>query len=601
MESKGGLVDDRIARLELVVDQLREEVRAIEGRLDALTAGAGGSGPATVTAANEAITEGAVPDTRRERRTSRLAGRDPYDPVVVLTQIGRLFLVLAGGFFLRAMTEAGLLVPAVGVSLAFLYGLSWLVLADRAGARQQIPNAAFHAVASALVVFPLLVEATTRFKVLSPGGGVLVLLVLTAAFLFVAWHRRLQAVAWVAVATALPTSLVLLLKTGVMAPYALYLIFFGVATLWFCYLLGWRAIRWPTALVADLAVAGLVVRAMTPGHADTAAVAVLLQWTLLGAYLASIAFQTLARGRSVGVFEVVQTTLALLIGYAGTVVLARVIGSVPVAVGVTSLLLGAACYAVAFVLIDRRAEQQEWNRYFYTSLALVLVLAGSMLCLRSPWPGLVFAVLGVAAAMGWSRVGRRYMLLHAAVYTAAAAVVSGAFRYGAWALGADPSGQWQTPGAEILVVLLASAASAVLAARRPAPEGGVFASVLRLAIVIVVVWVADACVTGFVAPVVAATADGTVDPGALATLRTGVLAVASLLIAWLGRHAGYREWAWVVYPLLVGTGLKMVVQDFSDSRPATLFIALGLFGVALILAPRLKRVPKARKATAESG
>lgn len=588
-------MDDRIARLEVVVDQLRQDVSVLQGRLDALVERPQG-GPAPVPVAPA----GSEQETAPRLKASRLAGRDPYDPVVVLTYIGRLFLVLAGGFFLRAMTEAGLLAPAVGASLAFLYGLAWLVLADRAGARQQVPNAAFHAVASALVVFPLLVEATTRFKVLSPAGSVLVILVLTTAFLFVAWHRRLPAVAWVAVATALPTSLALMLKTGSMAPYALYLIAFGVATLLLSYVLGWRAIRWPTALVADLAVAGLVVRAMTPEHADTAAVAVLLQWTLMGAYLASIGLHTLIRGRSVGVFEIAQTAIALLIGFAGTVVLARAIGAVPVAVGVTSLLLGAACYAVAFTVIDRR-QAQEWNLYFYTSLALVLVLAGSMLCLRSPWPGLVFAVLGVAAAAAWSRIGRRYMLLHAAVYTTAAAVVSGAFRYGAWALGADPTGQWQRPGAGILVVLLASAASAALVARRPAPEGGIFASVLRLAIVIVVVWVADACVTGFVAPVVAGTTSGAVDPGALATLRTGILAVASLLIAWLGRHAGYREWAWVVYPLLVGTGLKMVVQDFSDSRPATLFIALGLFGVALILAPRLKRAPKAGGAKPEAG
>jgi len=50
-------------------------------------------------------------------------------------------------------------------------------------------------------------------------------------------------------------------------------------------------------------------------------------------------------------------------------------------------------------------------------------------------------------------------------------------------------------------------------------------------------------------------------------------------------------------PLLVVTGLKMVAQDFGQSRPATLFIALALYGAALIVAPRLRR---ARKATGDS-
>jgi hypothetical protein len=33
----------------------------------------------------------------------------------------------------------------------------------------------------------------------------------------------------------------------------------------------------------------------------------------------------------------------------------------------------------------------------------------------------------------------------------------------------------------------------------------------------------------------------------------------------------------------------MLAQDFKYSRPATLFIALALYGIALIIAPRLRR------------
>jgi hypothetical protein len=35
--------------------------------------------------------------------------------------------------------------------------------------------------------------------------------------------------------------------------------------------------------------------------------------------------------------------------------------------------------------------------------------------------------------------------------------------------------------------------------------------------------------------------------------------------------------------------LKILLQDISGSRPATLFLALGVYGCALILAPRLRR------------
>ena len=81
---------------------------------------------------------------------------------------------------------------------------------------------------------------------------------------------------------------------------------------------------------------------------------------------------------------------------------------------------------------------------------------------------------------------------------------------------------------------------------------------------------------------------GIVDLGALATLRRECLPP-TLLVAWRRAARRFREWVWLVYPLLVLVGLKMVAQDFKHSRPATLFIALALYGIALIVAPRLRR------------
>jgi hypothetical protein len=101
--------------------------------------------------------------------------------------------------------------------------------------------------------------------------------------------------------------------------------------------------------------------------------------------------------------------------------------------------------------------------------------------------------------------------------------------------------------------------------------------------------VASGCVAGYLGSLTATSTDGTVNLGILATVRTGVLAVATLLVAAVARRDRFREWGWLVYPLLVVVGLKMVAQDFKYSRPATLFIALALYGVALIVAPRLRR------------
>lgn len=576
-------MDDRVARLESTVEDLRRAVLTLQRRLDALEAkpvlGAAGEADAVGAETAGALTEVAP---------AAAAGRGWRDPIVVATLIGRLALVLAGGFFLRGMTEKGVLAPQVGVALGFAYGLVWLFLADRAGERHQMPSAVFHALAAAMVAFPLLLEATTRFKVWPGSTGALVIAVLTAGMLLVAWRRRLHAVAWVTVVAALPTSIAMLAQTGVVVPFAFYLILFGVATLWMGYSLDWRAIRWPVALAADLVVVGVTMRAVAPDHLDAPNVAMIVQLSLLSAYVISIAIRTLVRGRNVIPFEVVQTTAALIVGFGGAVSVTRATGAHPTTLGVASLVIGAACYGVAFAFIDRR-EDHGRNVYFYTTLALVQVVAGLTLVLGDQWLGIVFAVLAVLAALLWSRVGRFFMLLHGAAYMVAAGIVSDTLSYSTWALAAGAVGPWTLPAAVMLVVLAAGALSTGLASVQPTSDGSVFASGPRFVIILVFVWVAGGCVIGYLAPVAGGLPDRSVDIGVLATVRTGVLAVATLLIAWVGRHARFREWGWLVYPLLVGIGLKMVAQDFMHSRPVTLFVALTLYGTALIVAPRLLR------------
>jgi hypothetical protein len=572
-------VDDRTARLESTVEELRQVVASLGQRLDMLEKGVSG--------AAAGVREGEASSAPQGSAT--LAGkRNPYDPIAILSLVGRLFLVLAGGFFLRAMTDSNVLVPPVGLSVGFAYAMVWLYFSDRAGSRAQVPNAVFHALATAMIAFPLLVEAATHFKVLGGPGSAVAVAVLVTALLFVAWHQRLRAVAWIAVFGALPTSAVLLAQTGAVAPFALLLIAFGIATLWFGYGLDWWGLRWPAALAADLVVVGVTLRVLAPEQQDAPQVAMALQLLLLGAYVASIAIRTLIRGRNVVPFEVAQTAAALVVGFGGALYLTRVTGILPAVIGVVSLVLGAASYGVAVVFLDRRKDSGR-NVYYYTTLALVHVLAGFALVLAGPGLGVVFGVLAVLAAALWSRYGRSFMLLHCAAYLLAAGIVSGTLSYCARTLAVAAAGRWVLPETVMLVVLASGALSVWLASARRNPTGEEVAGGLRMVINLVFFAAASGCVIGYVAPVVGGLPDGSVAPGVLATVTTVVLALATLGISWTGRGTRFREWGWLVYPLLVGIGLKMAAHDFKYSRPATLFIAMALYGTALILAPRLRR------------
>jgi hypothetical protein len=85
------------------------------------------------------------------------------------------------------------------------------------------------------------------------------------------------------------------------------------------------------------------------------------------------------------------------------------------------------------------------------------------------------------------------------------------------------------------------------------------------------------------------------DRAVVAVVRTAVLAAAALGLALAGRRARTQEAAMLVYPVLLLAGAKLLFEDLRTGRPATLMFSLFLYGVALMVAPRLAR----RKSTEE--
>ena len=81
------------------------------------------------------------------------------------------------------------------------------------------------------------------------------------------------------------------------------------------------------------------------------------------------------------------------------------------------------------------------------------------------------------------------------------------------------------------------------------------------------------------------------DPGVIATVRTAAIAGAALAVAFIGLRRRFVEAGWLMYPLLAAGGVKLAAEDLPRSRPTTLFIALAVYGMALIAAPRIARRP----------
>ena len=74
-----------------------------------------------------------------------------------------------------------------------------------------------------------------------------------------------------------------------------------------------------------------------------------------------------------------------------------------------------------------------------------------------------------------------------------------------------------------------------------------------------------------------------------ATLRTSVVTVAALGLAWAGTRWNITEFLRLTYPAMVLGAYRLVVEDLRQERTTALFLSLLVYGTALMALPRLKR------------
>ncbi len=569
-------MSDRLSELEERIAELAEAHRQLERRCAALERRSAGAATARPGAPPAAIPS-ATPDLSRE-----LAAATKN-----LALVGRTLLVLAGAFLLRAITEAGSIPTWAGAGLGLVYACGWLAMAHRVG-RSQPSSATFHGATGLLIGFPLLFEAAARLRLLAPTAAVATLALFTAAALAVAARRRLHALAWLVELGGVVTAVALMPATGRLVPPALYLALLGVATLWLGYVLDWTSLRWPVALVTDLVLAVLTLRAVAPSAAEGPGAALLVQVLVMAVYLGSVALRTLYLKRAVVDFEVVQTALLLAAGVGGAAYVTVRSGMAEGVVGLVNLAFGAALYAVAFAFVERR-QRGKANFYFYAAVGIVFVLAGTGLVLSGQalamgWAAL--AVLSSALAGGFRRLT---LAVHGCVYAVAACVQSGALPHAATTLVASPSARWPDAPPSAAVVVAAMAASAWLMGRASSAPLLARHRVPRSLLIAALTVGAAGLVVGWLVPLLAGAPGPQANAALAATVRTAVQVGGVLLLAWAGRFEAWREAGWLAYPLLVVVGLQLAIETLARSRPSSLFLALALYGMTLILIPRLRR------------
>jgi hypothetical protein len=514
--------------------------------------------------------EPVAPLRTREETSPRL-------PPNLLPVLGRALVAIAGAYVLRALTELGVLAPLVGVAAGIVYALVWLFVAARQTATS-FP-ATLSTVTSAVIMAPLLWEASTRLKVVSSPACAAVLTGYAFLALALGWRRRIVAAIGSAAATL--TAAALLLQTHDLYPFTMALLAIGAAQEFEACRGRSSGSRWLTAVAADLAailVAWIVWRegGLPEGYAAVSAHAALsVQFLLLGVYTSSAVIRTLVQRHCFTALETAQTTVALAIGIGESAALLAGSARGTVALGVIALAGGVTCYVVSFVVAGL---QVKWNFRAWASFGMLLVLAGTFLML--PSSGYWVLWCGCAVVCCWTAMAakRPTLGLHGAGYLLLAALACGAAvqPFSQW-FGAGDATSWKA------AVVFSSALLAWVTVARSSPGDTARwrnqASSLLLAAA--VVWILAGAATRALVlawPVGGVPAD---------TLGTVVLTLVSVALAWSGRRWERRELVWLVYGFMGLGAWKLVARDVPNEHNLTLVVSLSFYGGTLILLPRM--------------
>jgi hypothetical protein len=552
-------MSDRLAEVEA-------RLAALEGRLAALERSGTPVAPAT-TASADTIPATSLPQ-------GFLSGTSAW--------LGRVLLIFGGAYLLRAITDYGVLPAIAGIPLGAIYALFWLYLARRTVSDT---GARIYGSVSLLMTLPILVEAVTRFELLSGPQSAAALAVCCALYFVIAALRGLASLAWMTAAGGALIAAILLKITAAALSFTAFLGLLGIATLWLVYLRPWRGLQWLGAAAANTGLIVLGTLSLGARGSIEPITAAFLGLGLWAAYLLSFSIRSHRHGKPPGIFEAVQALLVSSLAFALALLAVRAQQIDAAVLGSLALAAGVAAYGLASTPATRAERGSGY--YFYSTFGLALVIAGTVLVLSPVWAAVAWSLLAIAFAWFSGRYARVSFSLHCTLLLLAAAAGSGVLAAGLFAFIGSPAETWPGVTGPVLLVTGATVACLFIPVAHRSDQWGALALVPQAVVLALSLWSVGGLLVLVLAPPLAGAPGPDADLGTLAALRTAVLAAAAVTLALSSRYRRWPEARWLAYPVLIALGLKLIFEDFPSGRPLTLFIALALVGGALILVSRM--------------
>ena len=501
------------------------------------------------------------------------------DSTNILAALGRLLLGIAGAYLLRAITEATLLPQLAGTMAGLLYAMAWLVSAGRIASRNRL-SVGVQALTSALIAGPLVWEAAVHFHSLPPAAAAAILALFIICGQIIAWRSNVDIVAGVAALAGSITALLLIVATLNPAPFATALVVAAAVIEYGAVRDRALGLRWIIAVASDFCAFLILYVATRPqglpdGYAPISVQVVIgIPIALAVIYLASTVTRTLIRRLSIGGFEIGQVAVSIALAVGCGLRAGHGVG-----------LAGALCLAAGlFGYVPALLAKSMPRRNFqaYAMFAILLISIGSLMSVPALIQTFFWLVLALAAtAFGEHRRSNTFRM-HGAFYFVMAAGASGLLVYSAQGMIGDSRQDWPPSVAAVFTISAAAIAYGLILRLRTFRLPAWTAPVSTAIMAALVCW----GVAGFAAALLITTRW---DAALVSTLRTSLVAAIAVTLAWFGRRRNLRELIWILYPWMIFGALRLVAEDFRQSRSMTLFLSLLLYGATLLALPRLLR------------
>ena len=495
--------------------------------------------------------------------------------------LGKAMLGVAGAYVLRAIEESSSL-PRLAVAVAGIaYAFAWLVWAVRVRGGPRFTST-IYAGTSVLILAPMVWELTLHFKVLIPSIAAAVVCAFALAAIGLA-HDRLPVLRTVCIAAA-GLALALAIASHVLLPIVGALLVLATVCEFAPWMESLPEVRALVALAADAAIWILIYVYFGPQSAGEdyppLARTVLLApgVAIFLLFVASVGWQTLAKGRKISAFATVQTTIAFLLA-AVSVADFGPQGSV-VILGALCLALSVAVYSAVFTVFDRATEPR--NAAVFAAWGAMLLVVGSFLCLPSLAITTLLGTVAIAATLIGSRANRIAFQFYGMVFLLVGAAESGLPGFLISSLAGTPQG---APSASIWLI----AGSTILCYAAALPRTG--ESRLLQTLHLGFAALAAAAVTALLAQGITGLAALRIQPAAhhLAFIRTLTLCIVALALAFAGARLKRIELTRLGSAALALVAIKLVAEDLRHGHLAYIAASIFLVALTLIAAPRLAR------------